>query len=129
MSADALFVNYTWTPEKLPATVSAAGGRRTSVYMGVDVFGRGSYGGGGFGSTIALAAAKAAGLSAALFAPGWVRENLDRSHFHRLQDTWWTQVGHSGVVRVEWRVVWAVFGGSDRVASGFYRLLLFKHGG
>jgi mannosyl-glycoprotein endo-beta-N-acetylglucosaminidase len=60
--------------------------------MGVDVFGRGSYGGGGFGVGVALEAAAAAGLSAALFAPGWVHENLDNSRFHELQDKWWGQV-------------------------------------
>lgn len=90
--SDALFVNYTWTPDKLPATTAAAGARAASVYMGVDVFGRGSYGGGGFGSKLALAAAVEAGLSAALFAPGWVRENLDKAKFHELQDQWWQQV-------------------------------------
>jgi len=60
--------------------------------MGVDVFGRGSCGGGGFGVKLALSAAAEAGLSAALFAPGWVRENLDKARFHELQDCWWQQV-------------------------------------
>jgi hypothetical protein len=85
-------VNYTWIPPQLPTTTAAAGRRATSVYMGVDVFGRGSYGGGGFGVGQALSAAREAGLSAALFAPGWVHENLEKTRFHELQDKWWGQV-------------------------------------
>jgi mannosyl-glycoprotein endo-beta-N-acetylglucosaminidase len=72
--------------------VAAAGGRQSEVYMGVDVFGRGSYGGGGHNVGVALRAAAAAGLSAALFAPGWVMENLDRTQFAELQERWWQQV-------------------------------------
>jgi hypothetical protein len=112
--ADALFVNYTWTPPQLPTTTLAAGARSSSVFMGVDVFGRGSYGGGGFGVGLALEAAAAAGLSAALFAPGWVHENLDKAHFHELQDKWWGQVS--------WRrggggaFVW--WGGAGRLGKG-----------
>lgn len=47
------------------------------VYMGVDVFGRGSYGGGGDQCHVAVQAAMRCGLSAALFAPGWLYENAD----------------------------------------------------
>lgn len=106
-AADALFVNYTWTPPQLPATTAAAGGRGSSVYMGVDVFGRGSYGGGGFGVKVALEAAAAAGLSAALFAPGWVHENLDNARFHELQDKWWGQVREWVGNTVRCVLVWA----------------------
>eukprot|EP00775_Hariotina_reticulata_P011568 gene11568-11712_t len=70
----------------------SAGARQSEVYMGVDVFGRGSYGGGGHNVGLALRAAAAAGLSAALFAPGWVLENLDRTKFAELQERWWQQV-------------------------------------
>jgi mannosyl-glycoprotein endo-beta-N-acetylglucosaminidase len=73
--------------------------------MGVDVFGRGSYGGGGFGVHLALSAAREMGLSAALFAPGWVQENLEKARFHELQDKWWLQVrgGFGGVgIKGEW---------------------------
>jgi mannosyl-glycoprotein endo-beta-N-acetylglucosaminidase len=56
------------------------------------VYGRGCFGGGGFNTNLALAAAKAAGLSAALFAPGWVQENLDKGRFAQLQEQWWHMV-------------------------------------
>lgn len=81
------------TPATLPETVTAAGGRVTDVFMGIDVYGRGSYGGGGHNVDVALRAVADAGLSAALFAPGWVFENLDRTQFVRLQEQWWNKVG------------------------------------
>lgn len=80
-------------PETLADTISASAARHTDVYMGVDVHGRGSYGGGGNNVGVALRAAASAGLSAALFAPGWVFENLDRQNFIELQEQWWTKVG------------------------------------
>jgi len=42
--------------------------------MGVDCFGRGTFGGGGFNCDLALKVVRRAGVSAALFAPGWVWE-------------------------------------------------------
>ena len=41
---------------------------------------------------VALKAAREEGLSAALFAPGWVYENHERSCFHELQETFWGKV-------------------------------------
>lgn len=80
------------TPATLPETVAAAAGRVTDVFMGIDVYGRGSYGGGGHNVDVALRAVADAGLSAALFAPGWVYENLDRTQFVTLQEQWWNKV-------------------------------------
>lgn len=90
--ADALFLNYCWKPAALPETAAAAGARAHDVFVGVDVYGRGCFGGGGHNTHLALAAAKAAGLSAALFAPGWVHENLDKARFPELQEQWWNKV-------------------------------------
>ncbi|PSC72394.1 cytosolic endo-beta-N-acetylglucosaminidase-like [Micractinium conductrix] len=70
-ACDALWVNYTWK-EGTPARVAAeAGTRAADMYMGVDCFGRGTFGGGGFGCGSALRACLEQGLSAALFATGW----------------------------------------------------------
>jgi mannosyl-glycoprotein endo-beta-N-acetylglucosaminidase len=91
--ADALFLNYCWKPSTLPESVAAAGARALDVLVGVDVHGRGCFGGGGHNAGLALAAAKEAGLSAALFAPGWVYENLDKERFAELQEQWWHKVG------------------------------------
>ncbi|XP_038876448.1 cytosolic endo-beta-N-acetylglucosaminidase 1-like isoform X2 [Benincasa hispida] len=46
--SDGIFVNYNWnegTPEK---SAVVAGERKHDVYMGIDVFGRGTFGGGGW---------------------------------------------------------------------------------
>lgn len=73
-AATSLWINYTWK-ESTPQEVRAQAGERChDVFMGIDVFGRGTYGGGGHTCDVALAAAKKEGLSAALFAIGWPYE-------------------------------------------------------
>ena len=60
------------------------------IYTGIDVFGRGSHGGGGFGSYRALEHIDpvSLGLSVALFGPGWTWETLqDKPNFN--WGTWW----------------------------------------
>lgn len=47
---DGIFLNYTWTKKHLKRSVQVAGARCLDVYVGVDVFGRNCYGGGGFDS-------------------------------------------------------------------------------
>lgn len=64
-AADAIFINYTWK-EGTPAQAAAvAGARKHDVYMGVDVFGRNTYGGGGMTCDVALTAARSAGEACA----------------------------------------------------------------
>ena len=46
---DGIFLNYNWSLDDLQESVSVSGKeRRYDVYVGVDVFGRGCYGGGGW---------------------------------------------------------------------------------
>ena len=46
--SDGIFLNYGWNPMELTYSVRAAGRERQyDVYVGIDVFGRGVYGGGG----------------------------------------------------------------------------------
>ncbi|XP_039766941.1 cytosolic endo-beta-N-acetylglucosaminidase [Ornithorhynchus anatinus] len=87
-ACDGLFTNYNWREEHLERTAAAAGARPQDVYVGVDVFARGSVVGGRFETDKSLALIRKHKLSAALFAPGWVYECLDRSHFLRNQDRW-----------------------------------------
>ncbi|MCL7046274.1 hypothetical protein MKW94_021153, partial [Papaver nudicaule] len=54
---------------KLSAKV--AGERKYDVYMGIDVFGRNTFGGGQWTTYIALDVLKKDDVSAAIFAPGW----------------------------------------------------------
>lgn len=60
-AADAIFINYTWKEETPQLAAAVAGARRRDVYMGVDVFGRNTYGGGGMNCDFALKAARSAG--------------------------------------------------------------------
>ncbi|KAL4447747.1 hypothetical protein ABPG75_004966 [Micractinium tetrahymenae] len=73
-ACDALWVNYPWKDGTPAAVKQATGERAADVYMGVDCFGRGTYGGGGFSCGEALRASLEQGLSAALFAVGWPYE-------------------------------------------------------
>ena len=45
---DGIFLNYGWNVPLLQATAALAGCRKGEVYVGVDVFGRDCYGGGGY---------------------------------------------------------------------------------
>ena len=49
-NCDGIFLNYTWKEENLETSLHNAGTRHLDVYVGVDVFGRNCYGGGGFNS-------------------------------------------------------------------------------
>ena len=47
--SDGIFLNYTWDENNLTLTTRGVGqDRRYDVYVGVDVFGRGCFGGGGW---------------------------------------------------------------------------------
>lgn len=86
---DGIFTNYTWKTDDPEICALNAGARRYDVYMGVDVFGRNTYGGGGFESNVAVQAARKAGVSVALFAPAWVYETKQQPNFPAAQNRWW----------------------------------------
>lgn len=88
-ATDGLFVNYCWKEETPSQIAAAAGSRCSEVYLGVDVFGRNTFGGGGMASGDAVRAAQSAGVSAALFAPGWVSEVGDPTTFEERQEQFW----------------------------------------
>ncbi|XWS65802.1 hypothetical protein CRYUN_Cryun05aG0144700 [Craigia yunnanensis] len=98
--SDGIFVNYFWEENypKLSATV--AGDRKFDVYMGIDVFGRGTYGGGQWTTNVALDVIKKDDVSAALYAPGWVYETKQPPDFQNAQNRWWALVEKSwGIVK------------------------------
>ena len=74
-ACDGIFLDYHWTPEKLVCSACIAGRRRYDVYTGIDVWGRGTFGGGGYGCGQALQAIRTAGTSLGVFAPGWTFES------------------------------------------------------
>nr|GAT43296.1 glycoside hydrolase family 85 protein [Mycena chlorophos] len=81
LSSTGFFTNYTWPPSYIRkmkdyfATVTSASLSGHDIYVGIDVFGRGSHGAGGFGSYKALEHIAPAQFSTAFFAPGWTWES------------------------------------------------------
>ncbi|KAF5752596.1 cytosolic endo-beta-N-acetylglucosaminidase-like isoform X1 [Tripterygium wilfordii] len=97
---DGIFVNYTWEESYPELSAEVAGSRRSDVYMGIDVFGRNTYGGGGWNTNVALNVIKKNDVSAAIFAPGWVYETEQKPDFQTAQNRWWDLVEKSwGIVK------------------------------
>ncbi|XP_037259106.1 cytosolic endo-beta-N-acetylglucosaminidase isoform X1 [Falco biarmicus] len=88
-ACDGLFTNYNWKEEHLERTCGLAGPRRTDVYVGIDVFARGDVVGGGFDTDKSLRLIRQHGLSAAIFAPGWVYEHLGEENFLHNENKFW----------------------------------------
>ena len=79
---DSFFTNYRWnggSPRRSAAAATSVGRLPADVFMGCDVFGRGTYGGGGWNVDVALRSAFEYSTSLAIFAPGWVYEHLGTS--------------------------------------------------
>lgn len=91
-ACDGIFLNYTWTPEHLSRSASQAGDRLLDVYVGIDIFGRNCFGGGGFNTSAALSVAREMRLSVALFAPGWIYECHPVDEFVSLSCKFWSLV-------------------------------------
>ncbi|KAF9475825.1 glycoside hydrolase family 85 protein [Pholiota conissans] len=109
LSSTSLFSNYTWRTDyparsvqyftsldaSLIGNTPASHSHRTTktiqdIYMGVDVWGRGSHGGGGFGSYKAIThiAPESLGLSVALFGQAWTWES-EQDKPEWTWDRWW----------------------------------------
>jgi mannosyl-glycoprotein endo-beta-N-acetylglucosaminidase len=81
---DGFYTNYNWTKDHLKQTkhfleLQKPSIRPSDVYFGVDVFGRGSFGGGQFNTHIAVQAVRNYGFSIAIFAPGWTSECFEKA--------------------------------------------------
>ncbi|KAG8900838.1 hypothetical protein FRB99_005743 [Tulasnella sp. 403] len=101
LSADSIFTNYTWPPfyprisaqyfDSIDKAFSVPKTRR-DIYVGVDVWGRGSHGGGGFNCYKAIEhiepSADGLGLSVALFGQAWTWESKQDSP-GRTWSGWW----------------------------------------
>ncbi|GFP96840.1 cytosolic endo-beta-n-acetylglucosaminidase [Phtheirospermum japonicum] len=96
---DGIFVNYTWKEDFPKLSADVAGDRKFDVYMGIDVFGRNTYGGGQWTTNVALDVIKKNDVSAAIFAPGWVYETKQPPDFQTAQNRWW------GLVEESWGTV------------------------
>lgn len=91
-ACDAIFLNYHWNDAALIYTKEQAGPRIHDVYVGIDVFGRNCLGGGGWNTDYAMKIIRNYNLSAAIFAPGWVYENLNKKEFSKNQDKFWSKL-------------------------------------
>ncbi|XP_042465081.1 cytosolic endo-beta-N-acetylglucosaminidase 1-like [Zingiber officinale] len=96
---DGIFVNYTWQEGYPKVSAVNAGNRRLDVYMGIDVFGRNTFGGGEWNSNVALDALKKDDVSAAIFAPAWVYETNQKPDFQTAHNCWW------GLVEQSWGIL------------------------
>ncbi|MCL7043403.1 hypothetical protein MKW94_019701 [Papaver nudicaule] len=96
---DGIFVNYTWQEDYPKLSAKVAGERKYDVYMGIDVFGRNTFGGGQWTTYIALDVLKKDDVSAAIFAPGWAYENKEPPNFQTAENLWW------GLVEKSWGVL------------------------
>lgn len=96
-AAGEFFANYGWRARELASTtaMAAAMGLEDGVFMGIDCYGRGSLGGGGFGVGIALEEIRKAGLQAALFAPGWTWEHYEGKNFRNVEKKFWGVVAQT----------------------------------
>lgn len=88
-SCDGFFTNYNWREDHLKRMVAQAGERLADVYVGIDVFARSNVVGGRFDTDKSLELIRKHGFSAALFAPGWVYECLEKNDFFQNQDKFW----------------------------------------
>uniref|UniRef100_A0A0N4ZG31 Mannosyl-glycoprotein endo-beta-N-acetylglucosaminidase n=1 Tax=Parastrongyloides trichosuri TaxID=131310 RepID=A0A0N4ZG31_PARTI len=74
-ACDGIYLNYQWDKEKLDVSrIYASEDRTSDVWVGIDIFGRKTYGGGGFDACIAMKEIHERGMSAVLFALGWLVE-------------------------------------------------------
>ncbi|XP_053214791.1 cytosolic endo-beta-N-acetylglucosaminidase-like [Panonychus citri] len=91
---DAIFLNYTWTDHNLrdSSGFAASLGRLNDVFVGIDVFGRGMVGGGGFKTNVAVDKIRQHLLPIAIFAPGWVLEVLGPEKFTENQIKFWEKL-------------------------------------
>ncbi|KAK4743173.1 hypothetical protein SAY87_001174 [Trapa incisa] len=96
---DGIFTNYNWKENYPKMSAAVAGDRKYDVYMGIDVFGRNTYGGGEWKTNVALDVLKEGSVSAAIYAPGWVYEKDQPPDFETAQNRWW------GLVEDSWGAV------------------------
>ncbi|KAJ1262336.1 hypothetical protein BS78_09G099000 [Paspalum vaginatum] len=96
---DGLFANYTWKENYPQDSAAVAGNRKYDVYMGIDVFGRSTFGGGQWNTNVALDLLKKVDISTAIFGPGWVYETKQPPDFQSAQNRWW------GLVEKSWGIL------------------------
>ncbi|KAF9980304.1 hypothetical protein BGZ75_008582 [Mortierella antarctica] len=95
--SDGIFTNYTWKEEAVGESVALAGPRNRDVYTGIDIWGRNTFGGGGYTTYKALEVIQREKTSCALFAPAWTYEFLGREKFMTYDRLFWTGFEGAGI--------------------------------
>ncbi|KAF4137286.1 Glycosyl hydrolase family 85, partial [Phytophthora infestans] len=102
-NVDGFYADYGWTPDDAKFSAAFDLDRRYDVYMGIDVFGRHDMlGGGKMNCGEPLRLAWNAGVSAALFAPGWTYEcyqHEEQQDFVVVENHFWNAVRESWKAR------------------------------
>ncbi|KAG2234434.1 hypothetical protein INT48_007182 [Thamnidium elegans] len=86
-NSDGIFLNYWWKkeyPEMARRFAERLGKSGLDVYFGTDVWGRRTYGGGGFQSYKGVKEASSAQTSSALFGTAWTYENFGKEEFNKM---------------------------------------------
>ncbi len=78
---DGIFTNYTWKSSYPRESQMLADKRSNDVFTGIDFWGRGQYGGGGFNVHKAIREILKAKTSVAFFATAWCWEYLGKESF------------------------------------------------
>ncbi|XP_076170633.1 cytosolic endo-beta-N-acetylglucosaminidase isoform X1 [Ptiloglossa arizonensis] len=103
LNCDGIFLNYNWTESKLANSYTLVKNHNQNVhniYVGLDVWGRGCPGGGGFNSTYALEKIREQGLSVAIFGSAWTYEFFGPRTFRELETVFWAQLFPSLYIHV-----------------------------
>ena len=92
-AVDALFTDYHWQPPLPAVSARVAGERKRDVFTGVDIWGRGTYKGGGWATRAAMDEVDVSGTGVALFGCGWTLERLglmgDRRRWEWMDRRFW----------------------------------------
>lgn len=91
-NSDGIFLNYWWKkeyPEMSRHIAENIGRSGLDIYFGTDVWGRHTYGGGGFKSYKGVKTASAAMTSSALFGMAWTYEHFDNAEFEKMDRLFW----------------------------------------
>ncbi|KAF9958399.1 hypothetical protein BGZ70_009198 [Mortierella alpina] len=95
--SDGIFTNYTWKEKAVGESVVLAGPRKRDVYTGIDIWGRNTFGGGGYTTYKALEVIQREKTSCALFAPAWTYEFLGKEKFMTYDRLFWTGFEGAGI--------------------------------
>lgn len=100
-SSDYFLTNYWWDENTLKKNVAIAGlhGVNSSLYVGIDMWGRGSkVGNGGYDAPIAINFSKAYDSNVCLFAPAWTYEYLGQDGFLENDQKLWRTDGENDTI-------------------------------